>query len=525
MADIGDMGEHIFSYWCAEADIVCNGSKIDKTGWDFFIEFNNPLDESIPLDMHPPRIEAKIQVKSTQSKNSSVQVSLSNLQRLATAIQPAFFVFIEFDKNNKFLKAYLKHFDGELISKILYRLRKESAANNIEKINKKEMVIKYSLESDFEIINGKDLESAILACIPRGLTEYQKSKKEILSKVGFENGYGHINFTLNKEDIETFVDMSLGLDRTVTLKNAKFFNSRFGIEILDKRFPTDTTLPITLQIPDVKPSSTGKIRFIAKNSNSPSIDFFCELYTPIIHTKHLVDHKFRIRSEVFELLLFKDKLNFEFHIQDKKLDFKIIYKTIKLLYWIGDCNYEIGAEIELNDYSPIRLNSLGTVGTPNSYAELWDIVEGAKYLIDIFDILDVSVSLNDLTKYGYSILGLKNSLNLHPSQWKIHFNVNDTNLPEIENIACVCSFYAKLGEITFCLFLGIEGKAILVSDSKYTLQANSINLHKKLLFTEDACPDLERLEENFKSIEEYYINIGWLVFRIPDFQIFIPSTP
>lgn len=90
MADIGEMGEKIFSYWCAEAEIVCNDSKIDKTGWDFFIEFNDAFDKSLPLDMQHPRIEAKVQVKSTQSVKRSVQVSLSNLQRLATSIQPAF---------------------------------------------------------------------------------------------------------------------------------------------------------------------------------------------------------------------------------------------------------------------------------------------------------------------------------------------------------------------------------------------------------------------------------------------------
>lgn len=452
MADIGDMGELKFSYWCSEVGIVCNGSKIDKTGWDFFIEFNNPLDESIPLDMHPPRIEAKVQVKSTKSRTSSVQVSLSNLQRLATAIQPAFFVFIEFDEGNQFLKAYLKHVDEDLIGKILYRLRKESAASNMGKINKKEMVIRYNPESDFEIKNGKDLERAILACLPSGLDEYQKSKKEILSKIGFENGHGYINFTLNKKDIEAFVDMSLGLDRTVILENAKFFNSRFGIDIIDRRFPTDTTTPITLQIPYVQPSSTGQISFIAEKSNSPSIDFPCELYTPIKNLEYLVDQKIRIKSDVFEILLFKDKLNFEFYLQDKRLDFKIIYKIIKLLYWINDCNYKVGAEVELNDHPPICLNSLGIADRTSSYLELWAIVEASKYLIDIFDLVDINISLNELIKYGYSILGLKNLLTIHPSQLKVSFSMSDTNSTEIENIAYICGFFAILGEKYFYCF-------------------------------------------------------------------------
>mgnify|MGYP000156224688 CR=1 FL=1 len=39
MRDLGTMGETVFENICAQAGIACNGSKIDRTGWDYIVEF------------------------------------------------------------------------------------------------------------------------------------------------------------------------------------------------------------------------------------------------------------------------------------------------------------------------------------------------------------------------------------------------------------------------------------------------------------------------------------------------------
>lgn len=75
------------------------------------------------------------------------------------------------------------------------------------------------------------------------------------------------------------------------------------------------------------------------------------------------------------------------------------------------------------------------------------------------------------------------------------------------------------------MFLGIEGKAVLAVDNKYILHARIINIHKKILLEESHTKNAEQLESNFKSIEEHYFNMGWVVVRESDFKIFTPSTP
>lgn len=49
MRDLGLMGESTFSLWCAEVGLIPNGSQIDKTGWDFFVEFPFDSDRIKPL--------------------------------------------------------------------------------------------------------------------------------------------------------------------------------------------------------------------------------------------------------------------------------------------------------------------------------------------------------------------------------------------------------------------------------------------------------------------------------------------
>lgn len=110
MRDLGQMGESTFSLWCGQAGLIANGSQVDRTGWDFFVEF--PFTGSTdPIRLHDPAIECKIQVKATDKTDRKLPIKLSNLRRLITAPMPAFFVFIEFDGRNVAQRAFLVHVD------------------------------------------------------------------------------------------------------------------------------------------------------------------------------------------------------------------------------------------------------------------------------------------------------------------------------------------------------------------------------------------------------------------------------
>ncbi|NJL69034.1 MAG: hypothetical protein HC894_24655 [Microcoleus sp. SM1_3_4] len=82
MRDIGRMGENIFQFWCNSVGLTANGSKVDKRGWDCFVEFPNNSSGVIPRDLVPKPIECKVQVKSTDLKKKGEDIKLSNLESL-----------------------------------------------------------------------------------------------------------------------------------------------------------------------------------------------------------------------------------------------------------------------------------------------------------------------------------------------------------------------------------------------------------------------------------------------------------
>ena len=62
MRDVGRMGENTFEAWCNSIGLTANKSQVDKTGWDYLVEFPIDHDNSLPADLIPKAIECRIQV-------------------------------------------------------------------------------------------------------------------------------------------------------------------------------------------------------------------------------------------------------------------------------------------------------------------------------------------------------------------------------------------------------------------------------------------------------------------------------
>ena len=127
------MGESTFQLWCANSGLVANGSKIDKTGWDFLVEFPVSALSADTALVHKASIECKVQVKATEKKNRKWAVKISNLKRLVATEIPAFFVFVEFDGMESAQRAFIVHVDEILMRKVL---KKVHSINQSEKENK-----------------------------------------------------------------------------------------------------------------------------------------------------------------------------------------------------------------------------------------------------------------------------------------------------------------------------------------------------------------------------------------------------
>ncbi len=213
MRDLGLMGESTFSLWCADAGLIPNGSQIDKTGWDFFVEFPfSSTNES--LEIHKPAMECKVQVKATDKNERKLQITLSNLRRLITAQMPAFFVFIEFDQLSTAQRAFIVHVDNDLISKVLNKLHSIDQSDKENKFNNRRMTIHYDDSHIMSETNGACLKEILQGHIGDDLSNYVAKKKSFLETTGFEDGFLQLTFTTEgEEDLKRLIDVSIGIEK------------------------------------------------------------------------------------------------------------------------------------------------------------------------------------------------------------------------------------------------------------------------------------------------------------------------
>ena len=65
---VGDLGEGEFACWCSQVGLTANRSLIDKTGWDYLVEFpaneKYSKPEEATWDRITPSLECRIQIKS-----------------------------------------------------------------------------------------------------------------------------------------------------------------------------------------------------------------------------------------------------------------------------------------------------------------------------------------------------------------------------------------------------------------------------------------------------------------------------
>ncbi len=269
------MGESTFCLWCGDAGLIPNGSRIDKTGWDFFVEFPFESVTDTPIDMQGAALECKVQVKATDKTDRKLQIKLSNLRRLITAQMPAFFIFIEFDETESAKSAFLVHIDNDLISKVLKRLREIDQSDQENDFNKRTMTIFYDDSHRLPSLDGVGLKKAILGHINGTIEEYISKKKKYLESTGFEDGFAQMHFTTSgEENLEKLLNVSLGIEKDVEVSNFTGVHCRFGI--LGKK-PFVSVESAKLSMPNLQPTASGKVRF-KESKLSPGISFDARLY-------------------------------------------------------------------------------------------------------------------------------------------------------------------------------------------------------------------------------------------------------
>lgn len=477
MRDLGGMGESTFRFWCDSVGLIANCSDIDKTGWDFNVEFPWAKELSIPSDMEPSPIECKVQVKATDKKDRKIQISVTNLKRLSLSPLPSFICFIEFDGKNAAQSAYLVHIGKNIISKTLKRVREEEEKGELKKLHKKKITIHYGEDEELSAANGESLKTKIVNHLSEGIEAYVNKKNNLVKTLGFESGAATIKVTMSgKNPIEDFLDLTLGIKSDIEIDGFVAHHLRFGITskvpIFDGK-KGKLSLTGGQQIPTVVKFKEFKF--------SPGLTFSATLFNSQLNA--MVPEKYvklRIVSDFFEIVLtpYKCAANFTFSLQP------LINKSLKayrgffaLMTLFNKSDNELIFEVHPTNYpsfeSRIRINE-------NVSDFSWGY-QTCEYATEICKKLDVDpasieITLDQLFDHQESIDQMYRVLTSKVTDVKVEFSITSEEKPTFDKETVVLIFFSKtyLGNTFFGVFIGLSGTVAPLKEERYTLVVKDI---------------------------------------------------
>ena len=400
---LGNLGEKEFEVWCAKENLTATKPERDRHGWDYFVEFphNLKINTNISADMQKPPIKCFVQIKSTDSKDRYLSIKLSNLEKLAKTVQPAFYMFIQFDGQDTPQNIYLVHVNDHLVTKILKRLRELDQNEKDTKPNKTTISINYDDQHKLKPPYNKSLKTAIEKYIPEGINTYIEKKKQHIESTGFENGKYQIDFTVG--DLEQMIDVSLGIKTEVDISDVTAVENRFGIKkenLLTNTLNTSTNNEgAKLRMLNSKVIKSGFVRFKEDKFASP-MSFECDFhFSPLqrIFTNKLL--KIVIKGKFFEFTYFDEKISLPFSFDGVQMSPLDLHNAMKLLSMLSSDSKGIILEFELDDYKAKHI--ILTKYKPRQFNNELKSSKSALHLAKVFNLeKEVAMSLNDLIAHG-----------------------------------------------------------------------------------------------------------------------------
>lgn len=504
MRDLGVMGESTFTLWCADAGLISNGSQIDKTGWDFFVEFPFSPDLS-PNQIHKSALECKVQVKATDINNRKISITLSNLRRLITAQMPAFFVFIEFDGKSFAQRAFVVHVDNCLITKVLKRLHELEQSNEESNLNKRTMTIHYDETNLLDEASGDSLKRRFNSYIGGDIEKYIENKKSHLESTGYENGFAQITFVTEGEDnLKSLIDVSLGLESETDISRLKGFDTRFGVLSSKPFVDLDGG---KLKMPDIKPTAKGMIRFREK-SLSPALSFGAKFYYSPFN-KIMPDDlkKIRVEGDFFDLIFnpCTGAASYSFSFGEGiRMEVSQFRDAIKLLNLLCSSDKKMYAELVFDGFPVIKFN-VGCKGEEFNFSDELRALNSAIKLMLEFDVTEtVDISFDEVSRYQSHICQLEQIFLTPHNLFKIEYRIEGEGYDLSKETACVFFVSAPVGSHVFGVLLVLIGRPNMLDNGKYQLIAKEAIIEEKIISGRDQSIPKEELVNIIHSIEERY---------------------
>jgi hypothetical protein len=502
--DVGQMGEAVFAQWCAGQGITANSSRIDKTGWDFLIEFDfHPISASDPVTIHAGAYECKVQVKATDSQHRQWGVKLSNLRRMATATMPCFFLFIEFDKQETPQRAYLRHVDHELCTKILKRVHEVEIEGKGKQLHTRKMTIKYDDAHQLEAPTGLSLVTAMRAHIPDSVESYVRQKMTHIESAGFDEGHGEMTFFVAEEDMENFVDLTLGIRSELKVADVEGVAKRFGKKSREPIFKEDSG---TLEFIPSKPDYEGRVKF-RTDTLSPYISLPAKLHIsglmPVL-PKELA--KFRIDADFFELVfnLGTGAATYTFKATAQPIDIHQLLNGLKVAQMFSQLDRSIDIEVDMPPLQPLKFPAKSQQSVFPFDRALFSAVTGLKILSSMGISQQAKMSFAQAEHYAPRISALNELLQQDAINFKPSFDLQPEQVPTGQTPLYLMFYLAPIGNMIVGVFLSLVGFLIEEGNNRYSILGRTKTIEKTVAWERGDEVDTESLVAIMAALEEKY---------------------
>lgn len=527
--DLGPLGETEFKRLCHTVGLTVHKSEMDRTGWDFLVEFPWKQNNHFPQDLLPAPLECKIQVKSTDKQRKRESITLSNLNRLVKSQMPAFFCFIEFDGEDKAQAIYLVHVGKEIIEKTLKRIRELENEGYGDNLNKHTLDIAYGDFDKLETLTGISLKVAIEKNIPDGIEKYIESKNQILKTVGFEDGKYQATITIRSDDpIRDILDATLGLRKEIDIYQSTGYHKRFGILSSNPNMTHDGGV-LSIQAKPVE----ARLKF-KEHKFSPGVYFAAKLhispFSQFIPEERL---KFRVDSRFFELILELDKVNYSIRpYPDEKVSLRELTSFLELLSIFEKPYKSITVELECEGLDSSPSFSFNSEDLPSSLFDInacggqistWSaIAEMARMIVEVCKKMHISeedllVQIEDLLSlYRYADFRvLYQALCGSAESVALCFPHGIEGYQQDAKAAGVCFVKACIGNYVIGCCLGVVGSLSLLGDQqmlvgeKFLVGQQFIKTDNMNITKEQIEPGLNELVEELQNEELVAIAVSF----------------
>lgn len=489
--ELGEKGESRFKELCADGQLICNKSDRDRSGWDFIVESSyGKANYSNSLDKRLPALSCHVQVKTMWYPKDRFQMPLAAAERLAKEIKPAFIWVLRVGKNLEFVDSFAIHVAGEVLCKILKRLRLEQKKKNFD-ISKK--TIGFSLKSGNLLnLSGSTYAVYLSECIGEDLNEYSSSKCFQASNLGFDSHPFKGKITIRAKNSETIVDAFLGngeLDVTQFTMN----EDRFGIEL--------PILPNNIEGAKlrIKPQAVPCKLVVRHDYTNDAAEFAAELYTSNIPWLDCKSQKYIIKTKMMSIEFNRNRIVKTNNIQFKFDSIEALSEWIsmsKLLCHMsrGECLAQIIYKNRAIIHGEIRLNLNKKISL--DVEKILIVLENLKYLIKCANSIEIFVSFKNILDHQHDIMLIYSIFKKTTETVDLEFTINclsDFIFPERCKMLYINIIKIGSTVLAYCITADL-----ILSKVGNSIKAKSTNISPNEIIIVQKENDIQDMEERQK---------------------------